>query len=770
MKLHVVLLEKKASLHHRCFSELCLPEILKKTGEYQTWISMGHFDAAYTYSLPLYRCGIFDAVAQNNRLVACCNNGERYFHPLYLVSDRGDSAEEQEDQTFWSDASHPFLAVARIHFHKNTNVNTEYDTLVGDLDRERNQHAFTFRLYYTVELSDAILAIKGHCLHDILAFTLKLRRFPYIGKVYTYCAINHRMLMDCSGWQLDENDRLPLCTVRFAVSSFPHAIDEIKAIPSVTSKAKGFSITGVDDLVVRGEQLPVSDLIALYQRWFSKEGKLATAFDSIITRLGVDFPTDDDWPEAELDEDLIRACDKLMCYRQALLNRYSDSSPAWIPPLLELTTCLLRMSRTALLDEFVYLMLPGVRAFLMHVQVPSSKRTDSICNLFIESWADILEHTMRTESQLTHNPELRPMLYDIPVALLEYTLAFLDEAGSVLQRADKDKKHIAFFLRPRLCQRIEAEELFQPSGIRPGLVLVTLPFNMLYDVQNVQIALAHEISHFVGETCRARIERYERYAYAVAALASRAFFLSNEQVVIDVLFEMLKNSLKEETVMKEMEKKAKDWVLALFSDIGKQRDLLIQIVNKASKENMVIPPLSNFFGHRQNLDEFQKDLHDLSMLFRECYADLCMLHLLTVDQEQYIQNLMDDLRIQHEGKTLHYEQVAIRIFVTLTANGSSPSETLDRVKYIDQKLGETLERIISALDRNDNLNSNRIPLMSVLSLQKYVITCKSLLRSNISREDCEDLRGMYKNVISLDIKYAAFLDAIDQYRIHQLRA
>ena len=222
--------------------------------------------------------------------------------------------------------------------------------------------------------------------------------------------------------------------------------------------------------------------------------------------------------------------------------------------------------------------------------------------------------------------------------------------------------------------------------------------------------------------------------------------------------------------MKEMEKKAKDWVSELFSDIGKQRDLLIQIVNKASQDKKAIPPLSNFFGHRQNLDEFQKDLHDLSMLFRECYADLCMLHLLNVDQEQYIQNLMDDLRIQHEGKKLHYEQVAIRIFVTLTANGSSPSETLDKVKYIDQKLGETLERIISALDRKDNLNANRIPLMSVLSLQNYVITCKSLLRSNISREACEELRGMYKNVVSLDIKYAAFLDAIDQYRIHQLRA
>ena len=765
MNIYMVLLEKFASLHSDSFEKCALSNL--PTPMAGPWVAMGHFDAMYACQLEREGKNPFQVIEETNRRIAGYPESDSYFHPLYLLS-------EQDDSRFWAQKA-SYFAIARIHFSKNTSANDTYNRLVDQLINHSPTGDCICRCYRTIELSDMILAVKSNCFQNLLVFVLSLRKYADIGKVYTYCGVSYAALQDLT-WSPEEGDRIALLSMRFSVSHFDRVAEYLHMLQAKLGDEPLYSVVGVDDIAVTWKDLPLKNAVKLYRAWFSGEPgsvDLGNAFSEVTTRVGISLDMIDskDVEPSQDGERLPEICQKLLVISgriQKLADNLDSVRYGWTVPLSELARSLVRMSKTSVLDEFVYLMLPGVYAFLRNIDIHLGRLYDKdieACRSFIENWAHLMEHIMRIEGQLAHNPDMRPVLYDIPVAMLEYTLAFLDRVVEVLQSGDSPQAKTCFLLVPHLCGRIEAQELFSAgaNGL-PRLVLVTIPLSSLYNPQEVQRALCHEASHYVGEKHRMRSERRKKYVQAATALMVAQIFEDPCPAFIELIQDRLMEATErlEKFDMRRMQSAVRDWLY----DLCYNRSMFDDFVRDLLLKNSQLPKLNVKKMHlnQETATRFWQLLNDLSILFRETYADICMLYLLLIDSTEYIQSLLSDLTAGNRpDEDRRYEQFAIRIYVCLTAAGRViPYED---IRQCDRRLHEEIDKIQTGLN-NGNEDAGRLfPFTSIHFLQLYVEKCyNSLSQYPLGGSQLADIRRMFVNVASPDIVYTDFITIIDDYR------
>lgn len=437
-------------------------------------------------------------------------------------------------------------------------------------------------------------------------------------------------------------------------------------------------------------------------------------------------------------------------------------------------------------------MLPGVRSFLINVR-EQMKRPPYIVKTdvgkyhdFIENWTHLMEHIMRVESQMTHYPEMRPILYDMPVIMLEYTLAFLVKCSNALQTSDTANKKINFLLVPRLCQKIRATELFPATSDRPGLVLVRIPLHMLYDPMSIQIALCHETSHFVGEKHRKREDRILYYTISAAVLLAKIVFFTYNACLIDVIQDELEKTIRFSseycTNISEMKDKVLEWTDTLFG-IGlncndKCNDenyvaFIKKVLRRSAIKNSDTDKSSDRLCIRSNnadlkimyLTKFQQLLLDVTILFREIYADICMLNLLPICSETYIKSFFTEFAPNESNR---YELFAVRIYVSLTASGKNipiPDGKINN--HVIQPLYDEIKKIQCSM-KNDLENQEQlIPMGVIRALLSYAKKCYNSLEDSAKYSKSNEIRctlcDMYTQAVSTQ-NYSKMQDYINEYR------
>lgn len=759
MNVYVAMLEKKSALCTGCYENT----LLRQMGKNRSWISLGHFDAIYTYPLETRNRGMFEALKENNQNVFNQSNEKEYFHSLYMLTNR-------DDRVFWEKEC-SFLGIIRVHFATTRKTNeafVKFEALISNLARKQ----LVYRIYRTVDLSDAIIAIKAENLKDLLDFSFSVRKLSLVGKTYTYCGINIRDISDHK-WNPSSSDKLSWCTMRFSVRSFEKVRDELVAIQELTAntcKTKPFFVVGVDDVAVSWKNLPVKTLVTLFREWFfnpKSNHKLFDSFSDITTRLGAQLDLENyeyiSLTPAEKKENaaLEDACSKLEKLRNSILekDKVNKEERSWLKPLSELIITLSRMSNNALLDEYLYTMLPGVLSFLNYVEQNYSTVSDALCERFIENWSDIFEHSMRLEGQLTHQPELRPVLYDFPIMMLEYTNAFLSQATAVLQKNDRSQFQINILLFPRLGKKTATCELFSPDeGATQSLLMVTVPYDLLYDPHLLLPALCHEVSHYVGERFRNRQYRRECFIKATARLCSHSLFEHMNKSVIQTMEGFLdKNVLQVGTTMERLKKDVEAKVLNIIELPDSRREFMLNAVENADG---VFPfCVLDWSPSRDDVRHFVGFLGDLATLFRESYADICMLYLLKLSQIDYIKSLVEPFAMEEDAKKRRYEQVAIRIFIALKASRKEIRTDL----ISDDRLKEEILKIEKCMGKKED-RERRIPIAAIHYLLKYCEKCYMDMVGTVADKDKTILRGMYDNAVSEQIDYTKFVDCIDQYR------
>ena len=785
-----------------------------------TWLVLGHFDIMRLSSLDDENGNCFrlienhqsGAFLRRNSSERNENDASPYLHPVYLVSSAV-SSEGGKENVFWA-LEKAFIGVVRIHFLAITDVEESRKKLTEEILSKAAKEGGHLHIhcYQTAELSDIAIIIKSDRFDQIIDYALQIRSFDGVGKAYSYFGVNYSLLD--GNVQLDSEDEIQSLTMRISVGMEQDVESRLQVILNTLGQTEVHAISGSDDLELNWKKLKTAKLVALYRQWFVEgQGVIGKCFLDVTSIAGIqreDGGTSyTPKPGGNSDrEKLSRLCEGLCGRKRELILKWKKlERPDWMMPFSELVNAMAFMSRSAIFDEFIFLLYPGVSAFLDNCLSRAEEMVEhklrQRCDSFVTELNTLLEHIVRNESQLTFFPELHPRQHEIPFVLLEHTLAFLNLCETILQSGDEEqnKRRISVMIIPQLTERIEAEEYFSATALLPGLVMIRLPYSYLSNTLDSQISLCHEVSHYIGERPRHRDGRVNQFAHSAAVLTASTCFESFDPVLIDYIRNELANWMNKESAltMDAMKIAVENWFTSTFESPVGYAGFIKGVARKPDQntgrvKRLIISP--NVSRMRERITKSLSVLNEVGTLYREIYADICMLCLLGEQNkeadkrrvyQQYIRILDNEVPTDYayEDKntsSLRIEVFAVRLFVCLRVGCAGllfPHNELEQ-NMNSPALRDEVSRI--ALEYNDffavkddpsqleikGFYERIIPLEIIDDLMTYANACrKTLLEEVLARNnDVTAFRKSFLNStdISGPLDWSMLENTINKYR------
>lgn len=731
------------------------------------WLILGHFDEMYLYSLSQTN-NFLNRIYEDKNRIFPHNNGSVYYHPLYLVPSGRENLPDNYDQI-------AFSAIVRIHFALTENFFEQFESLANAIVQNFEAQFLPYRIYYATEFSDMVLDVRSENLKTLLELVLKLRKNPQIGKMYTYFGINTSFVED-SERMPDKEDKIPMLSMRFSGTDLNVVKDQIKTAKSILGSDPEYSVNGIDDALLHYKDLETSKLVELYRRLVCQGNYSKLRQSESTTRVGIQINIQDEFGDPEYSK-MPSFCKELIPLRDSV-SELGGKSLQWFPAISEVVNSLVRMSRNPVMDEIVYLLEPSVEAFLRNVQLllkSDRERVQANAEIyynFVDNCVYLLEQLMRIEGQLSQRPEMRPVICDIPVFMLEYILAFLNKTSNLLQKNDDSPNfRFVFLLVPRPCERISTTELFAAGNDCPGLVQLEIPEKTLYSTDQILKQLCHEISHYVGEKYRMREERKEHYARAMATVLAENIFRTKSHSVEKILEGRLQKSLDQ--LPKPTIKSMSQQVWKTANTLFRSEEKMMQFFREYFQESEKITPISfpSDDAIVRGLHQFELRFNDLNILFREVYADICMLHILDVQTGDYIESLLLGL----EGLELHPKKrkntidvYAIRIFVALNAMNRQNEFSEVHDSNLWPEIHEKIKHITKQIEILKDGSELHYPISAVSALLDYAKECYQTIKRMLPSTDTEEVRQMYDKLYG-EQPYISILTAITECRTEMLK-
>lgn len=766
------------------------------------WATLGHTDemectASRNMTLP-------DINRFNNETFTK-DSATAYHHVVYLIDSEPNDDNQIADNELWAE-NDGFLSVTRIHFPVTTDLQGQFKKINEHFTKLASNNVYSeisWRTYYTMELSDMVLVSKSRTFQTLSRWSLLATKCKLVGKAYTYFCIPGNMLDTNVELPSElENDCIDFVAIRFALRD-NNAEDALSGACETLGKDTVNSpmrVAGNEDAIICGQHVSMMNLLKLYRKWYQDE----TVFDlfrDISTRIGAiwdkDLPKpencDSDESELELLNDDNRV--KLEKFSRSVLSKVQEKvlthgvhgvtpeSREWVRPLVELTNALVHMGSSATLDEPVFQILPGLNAFWDNVIDESEPLLDEPLYLrFAELCVQTMEHLMRAEGQLSQRLEVRPLAYDIPVFVLEYVTTFLLTLSNEMTKPDGNIiERICFLLVPSAEEDVSTVEPFRSNGSTPGLLVITVPFSLLYKPRQLIPALCHEIAHYVGEDLRMRELRYD-YFLKCATKELITYFFENVVGEVDKFKDFIKDKFFDENLREgsgDLIEKYGDFIkIPLLKILGKVlvlADVLVETDGYADLVRSYV--LSNSRGaqftsvpaqsREERRAQFTKRIRDLSISFRETYADICMVHFLELTPKEYF-----DVSIRNWD--MLNDSTLLRAYVILFTVGY----TLEDIQKEFDGWGKSQQ--IDGYERTQILNNLKIIAdrindkgdTSEKFLAHYIKDCWNGLKSKCPK-DGEKADGylfsandIYKKMLGLDSTtgYQEILAVIDNGR------
>lgn len=751
------------------------------------WITLGRLDEMKISELTPMALG---DIKESNNQIFQKDSVDFYHYVIYLI-DHDDpqgthpNYGETSDSELWNEDL-GFLSITRIHFPSTIDLDGQFKKLQAHFSNSEFKNSrISWRVYGTTELSDQVLVGRCRRFKDLSRWALKVTNSAQVGKAYTYfCIPRSYFNQNMHDWETSD-DYIEHLSMRFAIKdheSAPKQLDEIAHLLFPENNSSPYRVSGNEDAIICGENIPIKQMILLYKTWYSDSLKILDVFSDIISRIGAKVIVSDNTKRepCALTEICIDLSHKITVCPYI-------SGKLWERPLVELSNTLVHMSQSPMLDELVYLILPALYTFWENIQQQNLNSKDEfLYQQFVELCVHTMEHLMRAEGQLSQYPEVRPITYDIPVIALEAAIAFLQRLSIVLTSPDTGKKKkTSILLVPNADIDVSTVELFPATKHARGLLQITVPFSLLYDPKHLLLSLSHELAHYVGEQCRMRGKRYELYCNCLASEILSTFFEGNCNGNREDFFEYL----SEEFLRFQMDKAASengndvlmqdeplqciaaaaDGIVEELREVEAFAQMVRQYMNRGNpKVQFRCPTQAELIN---SVERFKKRNSDLRIVFREAYADICMLYCLKPQPCEYL-----DIMLPRDGEVNAY--TCLRLLLSLCAAEHTKLDILsaiNKTKRLDSKQKAVVQKLIEMLCQQFVHNEQK-SFHSIFHLHKYIDGCWKKLNQSCTHPEnslvdtIQTLKDIYTKIGQEygEFDYYKILLDIDQSRREML--
>ncbi len=590
----------------------------------------------------------------------------------------------------------PFLMFTRLHAVAREDAGTDdLEAALGEILKQYPDIPY----YYakTLELSDLILLGKSRSVPRLLELLEQLSDHSAVGDAYTCFCISQAALL--GGEDLaDASDPIGLASLRFAVKgSMEQARAQVRAWEALEvdgrrlSENDSFFVTGTEDVNLLVLGITSRGLVQLLRGVILDSG-LWELFDDMTTRLGKRFSNSPgnarenaeaepqggaqknagENPQGASRENgegaqagppsggAKRLREAYHYLREGLLNwkegQNWEQEPNWFRPLLQILSTLESVSENCMLNQLCYVLLDGFHGLLE--KLPGGAPLLPGVQIYVDGMAYLTEHMIRMESQLIHHPETRPLLFHIPASVMELDLAFVDLCADYLQMEDAEQRRFYFSIVPALQNKISIKNLIHKEGSPAYLLYVSIPLESCCDPGLIVRVLVHEIAHFSGETARFRKERRDAAVNICAYLLCQLLGIQHSRRGQRALALRLQKTL--------LKHKGPDTDYFIMADLTpalqkscrmvfRNEEFIYQLLRAAAQEPGC--PISSggrpqdkaaklqwldgaieryrLQRERDGVETAASTLIEVEMLLRECYADIAMIQLLDLTEQDY---------------------------------------------------------------------------------------------------------------------------------------
>lgn len=788
-----------------------------------SWLTLGHMDWLQVRPLsgPESCVGIpLDRVDECSQNLSVDGNADfMYRQPLYIFQEFPLVRQEAVDH-FWTQPA-AFMVITRLHSNGQSQKSFE-EAVDQQLQRrdlppecpdvpiffwndtpsgERLDRSVTCLRYRTLELCDIILIAKSDSVESLLTYSGRLYSLPETGDTYSYYCINENEFSPTGGLAV-EDDCVSLTSTRFSVRSASACrtlLPSLQKIFANGTERPAFFVTGMEDINLISYDNSSQRICKIFRSILKLDSSFWQAFENCTTRLGIRESVLPLWNSRTdgslLKEDLAEAYQRLKD-SFTYLRRTNRLNQDWVRPLGELINLLSHISQNCVLWQVCYILLNGIQGIIRRVEEWSSNNAflddDSNREIMrmVRGVDRLLEHITRMEGELVHQPETRPMLFDIPANLLEFYLFFSDKCAQYLKNREGPDKQESFqlLLIPNLCSRISIHDHLNSGLNKNRLLYIEIPLGLLYEPSHVVCVLVHEVAHHSSEQARNRTVRFQDLLSCTAFILADELDMGDSDAVFLRLRELLDSCYPPDK---------RDYMQDIFSNllntashiyqngsyVEELWDLYMNAMSEAPKAEQLMWLNQHVTGYRRYmeekvLDRLDKLLWEVENLFKETYADLAMLTLLGLRAEDYMAMLEKSDAVHSSKNENSFACKIERAALVLCA--IDPTNLLGLAEYAapSRPLATSILKYCQIL-LDENVSPEMLPTRSgscgyhslevAASILHYLsVCCESIRQYDALEQNCSAKEEIQSNFREFAVKqrFASleFFQSLEAYR------